>query len=209
MGKIERRLRRKVLEDPGPKPPAPPPSSRGAPNGDSEVIAERRVTVTEAPKDRQDETSGATAAPSGAGEEPGVECPLARNPSSRGGRERALPAARTPNCGKLPGRGSSGGRCWKTRAQGYQYRPHPRGEPQTEQGKSQQRNNERSQKRRGTSRTRTQEPWQNSRWQGKNREREHPLARAPSSKGGRERVHPSARTPNHGKLPGSGGSGER
>ena len=70
MGKIERRLRRKVLEDPGPKTPAPPPSSRGAPYGASEVTTERRLEVTKAPRDRQDETSGAMAALTVAGEEP-------------------------------------------------------------------------------------------------------------------------------------------
>ena len=53
MGKRERRLWRKVLEDPGPKLLAPPPSSRGTPNRDSEVTAERRLAVTEAPRERQ------------------------------------------------------------------------------------------------------------------------------------------------------------
>ena len=72
MGKIERRLRRKVLEDPGPKQPAPPPSLRGAPYRASEVTAERRLAVTEASRDRQDEISGAMAALTVAGEEPGV-----------------------------------------------------------------------------------------------------------------------------------------
>ena len=43
MVKIERRLRRKMLEDPGPKSPAPPPSSGGAPYSTSEVTAENRL----------------------------------------------------------------------------------------------------------------------------------------------------------------------
>ena len=75
MGKRERRLRRKVLEDPGPKLLAPPPSSRGPPNGTSKVTAERRLEVTEAPRDRQNETSGAMAALTVAGEEPGAGAP--------------------------------------------------------------------------------------------------------------------------------------
>ena len=70
-GKIERRLRRKVLEDPGPKLPAPPPSLRGAPNRASEVTAERLLAGTGAPRDRRDKTPGATAALTVVGEEPG------------------------------------------------------------------------------------------------------------------------------------------
>ena len=56
MGKTERRLRRKVREDPGTEIPAPPPPSRGALYGASAVTTERRLEVTEAPRDRQGET---------------------------------------------------------------------------------------------------------------------------------------------------------
>ena len=70
MGKIEKR---KGLEDPGLKLPAPPPpSARGASYGASEVTAERWRAVTEAPRDRQEETSGAMAAHTGTGEELGL-----------------------------------------------------------------------------------------------------------------------------------------
>ena len=70
MGKIERRLRRKVLEDPGPRIPAQPPSSRGAPHGAREVTAKKRLSVTKAPRDRQDKTPGAMAVLIGDGELP-------------------------------------------------------------------------------------------------------------------------------------------
>ena len=61
-----------MLEDPGPRSPAPPPSSGAAPYGSSEVTAENRLAITEAPRDRQDKISGATAALVVAGEEPGA-----------------------------------------------------------------------------------------------------------------------------------------
>ena len=58
-----------MLEGPEPRPPAPPPSARGAPYGASEVTAENLLAVTEALRDLQDKISGATAAPLVAGEE--------------------------------------------------------------------------------------------------------------------------------------------
>ena len=67
--KKERKLQRKMMEDHGPRLPAPPPSLREAPYGASEVSAENRISVTEALRDRQDKISEATAAPIGAGEE--------------------------------------------------------------------------------------------------------------------------------------------
>ena len=84
MGKIKRRRRRKVLEGPGPKLPAPPPSSRGAPYGTSEVTTERWLEVTEVPRDRQDETSGAMAAPTVAGEEPRGGASSGKSPQQEG-----------------------------------------------------------------------------------------------------------------------------
>ena len=62
MVKIERKLMRKIHEDPGPRPPAPPPSSRGASCGASEVTSENLLAATEELRDRQDKLSGATAA---------------------------------------------------------------------------------------------------------------------------------------------------
>ena len=59
MGKRERGLRRKELEDPEPRVPAPSPSSRGAPNKAREVTAERLLVGTDALRDWQDETTGA------------------------------------------------------------------------------------------------------------------------------------------------------
>ena len=115
MVKIERRSRRKMLEDPGLRAPAPPPSSRGTPYGASEVTAGSRLAITEALRNRQDKISGATAALCVAGEEPGArassgEClqqqgPPGRRASCSGGpsseearrrrhREQELPAMR-------------------------------------------------------------------------------------------------------------------
>ena len=72
MGKIEGRLLRKMLEDPRPRSPAPPLSSRGAPDGASEATVESQLEVTEVPRDRQDKILGATAVPKVAEEEPGA-----------------------------------------------------------------------------------------------------------------------------------------
>ena len=55
MGKRERRLWRKMLEDPGPRSPAPPRSSKGAPYGARKVRTEkgtRREKKGEAPSPR-------------------------------------------------------------------------------------------------------------------------------------------------------------
>ena len=84
MVKIERRPRRKMLEDPGPRSPAPPPSSRGTPYGASEVTAESRLVVTEALRNRQDKISGATAALGVAGEEPGARAPSGESLQQQG-----------------------------------------------------------------------------------------------------------------------------
>ena len=73
-----------MLEDPGPKLPAPPPSSRGAPYGASEITTERRLEVTKAPRDRQDETSGAMAALTVAGKEPGAGASSSKSPQQQG-----------------------------------------------------------------------------------------------------------------------------
>ena len=51
---IEKRPWWRRLEDPGPRPPAPPPSSKRTQEGASEVTAESQVAVTEEPKDWQD-----------------------------------------------------------------------------------------------------------------------------------------------------------
>ena len=69
---IEKRPWWKRLEDPGPRPPAPPPSSKRTQEGASEVTAESQVAVTEEPKDWQDKISGATTVHTGAGEETGA-----------------------------------------------------------------------------------------------------------------------------------------
>ena len=79
MGKIERGLRRKVLEDPGPKLPAPPPSLRGASYGVREVTAENLLAATGELRDRQDKLSRATAGLIGAVKEAG-EGPLEAGP---------------------------------------------------------------------------------------------------------------------------------
>ena len=79
MGKTERRLRRKRVEDPSPRSPAPPPPSGGAPYGASEVTAENRLAVTEAPRDRQDKISGPKTALTGTGEEPGARASSGEN----------------------------------------------------------------------------------------------------------------------------------
>ena len=73
MGKGRKRPKKKGMEDHIPKLPASPPSLRGTTKGASKVAAERRLMVTEAPSDRQDETFRARAALTMAGEEPGAE----------------------------------------------------------------------------------------------------------------------------------------
>ena len=72
------------MEDPGPRSPAPPPPSGGAPYGASEVTAENRLAVTEAPRDRQDKISGATAALVVAGEEPGARASSGKSLQQQG-----------------------------------------------------------------------------------------------------------------------------
>ena len=72
MGKGRKRPQKKGTEGHRPKLPAPAPSSRGTTKGASKVTAEGRLAVTEAPVDRQDETSRARAALTTAGEEPGA-----------------------------------------------------------------------------------------------------------------------------------------
>ena len=66
----KRRLRRKVLEVPGPRLPEPPPSLRGAPHGAREVTTEKRLVVIEAPRDWHDKTPRAMAVLIVAGELP-------------------------------------------------------------------------------------------------------------------------------------------
>ena len=78
--KIETKLRRKVLEDPGPRLPAPPSSSRGAPYGAKEATAENRLAATEALRDRQNKISGAMAALIRAEEEPGARTSSGESP---------------------------------------------------------------------------------------------------------------------------------
>ena len=92
MGKRERRLRRKELEDPGSRLPAPPPPSRGAPHRDREVTAEERLAVTEALRDRQDKTTGFMAALTETGEEPGT-----RASSSEGAQQQGMRGTETPS----------------------------------------------------------------------------------------------------------------
>ena len=84
MVKMERRLRRKMLEDPGPRSPATPPPPRGTPYGVRGVNAESRLAITEAPRDRQDQISRATAALVGAGEEPGARASSGENLQQQG-----------------------------------------------------------------------------------------------------------------------------
>ena len=62
MVKLERKLTRKILEDPGLKPPAPPPSSRETSYGVREVTTENLLAAAGELKDRQDKLSRATAA---------------------------------------------------------------------------------------------------------------------------------------------------
>ena len=56
MAKIKRRLQRKMLKTPGPKLPAPPPSSKGAPNKTSKVTVSsgRKVPRSIARKRQED-----------------------------------------------------------------------------------------------------------------------------------------------------------
>ena len=84
MGKTERRLRRKRVEDPSPRSPAPPPSLREPPYGAREGTAESRLAITEAPRDRQDKISGATAALVVAGEEPGARASSGKSLQQQG-----------------------------------------------------------------------------------------------------------------------------
>ena len=56
MVKIERKLRRKVLEDPGLRLSAPPPSLRGALYRASKATAENRIAVTEKLRDPRRES---------------------------------------------------------------------------------------------------------------------------------------------------------
>ena len=88
---MERRLRGKVLEDPGPKIPTPPPSLRGASYKSCEVTAERQRAVTEVPKDRQDKIAKFMAALTGAGEEPGTGAS-----SSKGAQQQGMQGTETP-----------------------------------------------------------------------------------------------------------------
>ena len=67
------------MEDPGPRSPAPLPSSRGAPYGASEVTVENQLAITEAPRDRQDKISGPKTALTGTGEEPGARASSGEN----------------------------------------------------------------------------------------------------------------------------------
>ena len=106
----KRRLRRKVMEEPGARLSAPPPSSRGAPHGANEVTAEKRLAITEAPRDRQDKTPGATAVLIVAGESPGTGASSSEgskmhmvcvNPTSRtrtAGDREALASLVMKNC---------------------------------------------------------------------------------------------------------------
>ena len=77
--KLERKLIRKILEGLGLRPPAPPPTSRGASYGAREVTAENRLAVTKAQRDRQDKISGPKTALTGTGEEPGARASSGEN----------------------------------------------------------------------------------------------------------------------------------
>ena len=101
MVKIERRLRRKILEDLGPRPPAPPPSSRGAPYGANEVTAENLLAVTEELRDRQDKIPGATAALYVAEEEL-----RARASSGKSLQQQEPPGTRAPGSRGIQGPGA-------------------------------------------------------------------------------------------------------
>ena len=90
-------------EDPGSRSPAPPPSPGGAPYGTREVIAEKRLVTTEAPRDRQDKVSGGTAALVGAGEGPG-----ARASSCESLHQQGPPGMETPKDESLPQQGPPG-----------------------------------------------------------------------------------------------------
>ena len=84
MGKIEGRLWRKMLEDPGPRSPAPLPPWRGAPYRASEVTEENRLAVTKELRDRQDKISGTTAVLRVAEEEPGARTSSGKSPQQQG-----------------------------------------------------------------------------------------------------------------------------
>ena len=88
------------MEDPRPRSPARPPPSGGAPYGASEVTAENRLAVTEAPRDRQDKISGATAALTVAGEELGARAPSSEDVQQQGPpRTRASSSKDSPMYG--------------------------------------------------------------------------------------------------------------
>ena len=92
-----------MLEDHGPRSPAPPPSLRGTTYEASEFTAESRLAITGAPRDRQDEISGAMAALVVAGEEPG-----ARASSGESLQQQGPPGTGASSKGSLQQQGPPG-----------------------------------------------------------------------------------------------------